>query len=246
MKPPAFLIFVFFCLFVSGCITIYNPATERDEVYFISEETEIEIGGNLAKKIVNDNKMVDDPARSDFLKKIGNKIAGASDRSSLTYNFYIVDDGQMNAFALPGGYIFVNKGLIDKTTRDELAFVLAHEIGHVTARHSLKRLQASLGLGLLIDIALGSSDKANIRQAVDIAYGVIASGYSRKDELLADSLGIKYVYAAGYDPEAAITLLKNLERETDQGYTPIFLRSHPVIEDRISNVKDKIKTLNQP
>jgi len=245
-KNKFFVVGFIFLLLLTGCVTIYNPATEQKEYYFIDEETEIMIGKNLANDILRTNKTYDDPQTLSMLRNIGEQIGKVSDRSKLPYHFYMLDEEQMNAFALPGGYIFVNKGLIDKSTKDELGFVLAHEIGHITARHSLKRLQASLGMSLLIDIALGSSGEESVRQAVNIAYSIVASGYSRGDELLADSLGVKYSHAAGYNPEAAISLFKKMEKETGTGYTPIFLRSHPVISDRIANVKAKIKTLNQP
>ena len=247
MKKEFVYVCVLICLLLSGgCVTIYNPATGQKEYYFIGEDTEIMLGRNMAKDIIRTSQTYDDEKTLSKLRSMGESIGKVSHRSNLNYNFYILDEEQMNAFALPGGYIFVNKGLIDKTNDDELGFVLAHEIGHITARHSLKRLQASLGIGLLIDIALGSSASAGTRQAVDMAYGIVASGYSRKDELLADSLAVKYSYAGGYDPEAAVSLFNKMQEESGKGYTPIFLRSHPVIADRIANVKEKMKTLNHP
>ncbi len=235
-----------FILLLGGCVTIYNPATGQKEYYFINEKTEIMLGRNIAQDIIRTNKAYNDEKALSMVQNMGEKIGKSSHRNKLKYHFYILDEDTMNAFALPGGYIFVNKGLIDKITKDELAFVLAHEIGHITARHSLKRLQASLGMSLLFDIALGRAGDADVRQVVNIAYGVIASGYSRKDELLADSLAVRYSYAAGHNPGAAISLFNKMKEESREGYTPIFLRSHPIIADRIANVKEKIMVLDQP
>ena len=236
-------VLVFFLLLV-GCVTIYNPATQRKEYYFIDENAEIAIGRNVAQSIIKNNKIYDDVETLTYLRGIGDKIGAISHRNNLDYNFYIIDEEEINAFALPGGYIFVNKGLIDKADEDELGFVLAHEIAHVSARHSLKKLQASLGLGLLIDIALGGSEYVDMHKAVNIVYEIVALGHSRKDELLADSLAVGYVHLAKYDPEAAFTLFDKMKKEKDKGYTLVFLRSHPLIEDRVANIKEKIKTLN--
>lgn len=246
MKKFIYTFILVFSLLLAGCITIYNPATQRKEYYFINEKTEIAIGRNVAQSIIKNNKIYDDAKTLAYLRGIGDKIGAISHRNDLDYNFYIIDEEEINAFALPGGYIFVNKGLIDKTDEDELGFVLAHEIAHISARHSLKKLQASLGLGLLIDIALGGSGYADVRRAVNIVYEIVSLGHSRKDELLADSLAVKYVYLANYDPEAALTLFDKMKKGKGKGNTLVFLRSHPLIEDRVANIKEKIKALNFP
>ncbi|UCC96120.1 MAG: M48 family metalloprotease, partial [Candidatus Omnitrophota bacterium] len=110
---------------------------------------------------------------------------------------------------------------------DELAFVLGHEVGHVAARHSVKRLQFSMGMGLVVSIALRDPDYELVKSAVNIAYDVVAKGYSRGDEFLADSLGLKYAYRAGYSPQGAIALLQKLKKKNDMGSFLVFLRSHP-------------------
>ncbi|MCQ9205305.1 MAG: M48 family metalloprotease [Omnitrophica bacterium] len=238
MKRLLILILLFL---ISGCVTIYNPATGRKESYFINEESEISIGRNMADDIIRNKGIVNDHTLVAYVNQIGKSIAKISHRDSLNFEFYILDDTGMNAFALPGGYIFINKGLVEGTSEDELAFVIGHEIGHVCARHSLKRLQSSLGFDLLISIALGYSDYALVRDAVNITYNIIALGYSRKDEFFADSLGVGYVLKAGYKLRGAISLLRKLER-LDKGEPLVFLRSHPKPEARIEKIKEKINT----
>ena len=130
------LILVILCC--SGCATVYNPATGRQELILIDTPTEVALGRNVAKGITKEYTLSRDPSRLARLKKIGTKIASVSDRSNLTYHFHAVEDEELNAFALPGGYVYINTGLMDETTDDELACVLGHELGHVAARHSIK------------------------------------------------------------------------------------------------------------
>jgi len=226
---------------MAGCVTIYNDATGRKERYFISEKTEVSVGQNMAGDIVHQNKTVNDPVLLTRLNRIGSKITQSSDRNELNYEFHILDEATMNAFALPGGYVFVNKGLMDRVNDDELAFVLAHEVGHIAARHSLKRLQTSLGMSLLMAIAFQDPDYDSVRQGLDVVYNVVALGYSRKDEYLADSLGLKYAQKAGFNPAGGVTLLEKLAAEGKRKSTPVFLSSHPPVEERITRIKEQIK-----
>jgi predicted Zn-dependent protease len=243
MRTNRFWISVFLLFFLAGCVTLYNPATQKQESYFIDEKQEIAIGKNITDDLLKQKKVINDKVMNDFINKIGNKIAKAGDRPEIQYHFYILNEKEVNAFALPGGYIFVNKGLIDKMNEDELAFVLGHEIGHVAARHSLKRLQSSLGINLLLSIALGGSDYDAVRQAAQIVYSIGESGYSRQDELLADSLGTKYIYRAGYNPYAGVSALQKLKSEGGENNVPSFMRSHPVADERIKNIDKKINEL---
>lgn len=245
-KKLIYSISLFLLLLCMGCVTIYNSATGKKEVYFISEKTEIMIGRSMAQNILQSNKIITEKKLLIKLDDIGQRIGQLSDRPKLKYYFHVVDDESLNAFALPGGYVFVNKGLIDKVNDDELAFVLGHEIGHISARHSLKRLQASLGVSLLLNIALRNPDYVSINRAIGIVYNVVSLGYSRSDELLADSLGVKYIYRVGYDPKAAISLFNKMQKEEKGGRTLVFLSSHPNPETRIKNINSTLKNLKSP
>lgn len=238
------IVLFFSLIYAVGCVTIYNPATKRRETYFINEGTEISIGRNLAAQVLKDKKVISSKQTLSYVQEIGNTIAHVSDRSQLTYRFYVLDDKELNAFALPGGYIFVNKGLIEHASKDELAFVLGHEIGHISARHSVKRLQVALGVSLVMDIALGAPKYYDVLRALNVVYEVVSLGYSRQDEFLADSLGVTYAARAGFNPYAGISMIEKLEGE--HRYVPIvFFSSHPPPDARIKNLHKTITKLKQ-
>ncbi|MCM8773540.1 MAG: M48 family metalloprotease, partial [Candidatus Omnitrophica bacterium] len=210
-RVKIFTILLILLVIFAGCITIDNPAPQRREIYFIDDNTEVMIGKNMAESIVRENEMVYDRKLLSYLTSIGKKIASLSDRSYLNYEFYIIRDESINAFALPGGYIFVHRGTLEDLDKDELAFVLAHEIGHICARHSIKKLQASLGVNLILAIALKDVQSDLVKKAIDVMYNVIFLGYSRQDEFLADSLAVKYTIKAGYDPRSGLSLMEKLK-----------------------------------
>jgi predicted Zn-dependent protease len=230
-------------LCVAGCVTIYNPATKKRETYFIDERTEISIGRNLTAQVLKDERVVRNKGMFTSVQKLGEIIARVSDRPTLNYHFYVLDNKDLNAFALPGGYIFVNKGLVERASRDELAFVLGHEIGHVSARHSVKRMQVALGVNFIMDLALHNPKYQNVRRALNMAHDVVSLGYSREDEFLADSLGVTYAARAGFEPSAGITMIEKLKSE--HTHVPIvFFSSHPPPDERIKNIRRKIENLS--
>jgi len=243
LKINNYIIFLTLSFLLSGCVTIYNPATQKKETLLIDTPNEIALGRDMDKEIRRKMKILQDPKRQNRLDNIGTKVSSFSDRKDLTYYFKIIDDKEFNAFAIPGGFIYVNAGLMDATTDDELACVLGHEIGHVAARHSVKRLQVDLGYEILLNIALGISGQQTMGKAMDIVYGLTSLGYSRKDELLADKLAVKYARAAGFNPYGMITFFRKLEEEAKKkgGNLRIeFLSSHPDLEERIKNVEKEI------
>lgn len=137
----------------------------------------------------------------------------------------------------------MNSGLMDIASDDELACVLAHEIGHVAARHSVKKLQAVLGYQLIAGIILGASGNQAMSQAIDVVFNVASMGYSRKDELLADRLAVKYAKKAGFNPYGMITFFEKLKQEAQKKGPDLnlaFLSSHPPIEERIKQAKNEI------
>jgi predicted Zn-dependent protease len=233
-------------LFLCGCATVYNPATQRKEFIFIDTSQETAIGKLLYAQLGRELTLSKDKIQLDRLNLVGKNVAAVSDRLDLEYKFNVVKDKELNAFAIPGGYIFINSGLMDKATDDELACVIAHEIGHVAAKHSVKRLQISLGYALVINLALSQGKYVDAAQAVDIIYNVISLGYSREDERLSDRLAVKYAYRAGYHPEGMISFFKKLQEESlksGKSQPFVFLSSHPPVEERIENIKKEISVL---
>lgn len=228
---------------LNGCVTIYNPATQKRETLLIDTESEIALGRDMDRQIQRKLKILLDAQMQNRLEYIGGKVASFSDRLNLTHYFRVVKDNQLNAFAIPGGFIYVNSGLMDIATDNELACVLAHEIGHIAARHSVKKLQAVMGYQIILDIALGISGKQAAAQTIDIVFNLVTLGYSRQDEFLADKLAVRYAKRAGFDPYAMVTFFEKLrqeERKRGPNFNLVFLSSHPPIEERIKNIEKEI------
>src|SRR3989338_4260960 len=247
LKVSNYIFFFFILLLLNGCVTIYNPATQKRETLLIDTQSEVALGRDMDRQIQRKLKILQDPKRQNRLDNIGIKVSGFSDRKDLTYYFRAIDDKEFNAFAIPGGFIYVNAGLMDAATDDELACVLAHEIGHVAARHSVKHLQANLGYQLIMSIALGISGQQAMGEAMDIVFNLASLGYSRKDETLADKLAVKYAKNAGFNPYGMITFFKKLRKEADKkgGNLRVeIFSSHPNIEERIKNVEREIAAIS--
>lgn len=230
-------------LLIGGCVTIYNPATERKETLLIDTRQEVALGKDMDMQIQNKMKIIKSLFMQERLNRIGSRVADFSDRQDLFYHFRVIDDKELNAFAIPGGFIYVNSGLMQAATDDELACVLAHEIGHIAARHSVKKLQSVMGYQLVISLALGLSGRQEMSQALDIVFNLVNLGYSRKDELLADKLSVRYAGRARFDPYAAITFFEKLKKEASSKGPQnklVFLSSHPSVDERIENIKKEI------
>ncbi|MFH0913191.1 MAG: M48 family metallopeptidase [Candidatus Omnitrophota bacterium] len=243
LKINNFIILAALLLLLNGCTTVYNPATQRREILFIDTPSEVALGRDMDKEVQNRFKVIDNPQKQNRLDNIGAKLASVSDRQDLAYHFKIIDDKEFNAFAIPGGFIYVNSGLMNAASDDELACVLAHEIGHIAARHSVKKLQADLGYQIVMNIALGISGQQTMARAMDIVFNLTSLGYSRQDETLADKLSVRYAKRSGYNPYGMITFFRKLQREAEnkgQGQGLIFLSSHPALEERIKNVETEI------
>jgi predicted Zn-dependent protease len=233
-------------LLICGCATTYNPATKRNEFILIDTESEVSMGRQMDKEVQKEFKLVLDRNMQDRLDKIGAKVAAVSDRQDLIYQFKVIEDKELNAFTIPGGYVYVNSGLMETATDDELAGVLGHEVGHIAAKHAVKKLQADMGFQLVMSIAMGASNQQTMGQAMGIVYDLAHLGYSRKDETLADSLSVKYSKNAGFDPRAIITFMEKLQAEHEKrgpNVNLVFLSSHPAIEDRIRNISAEIAAL---
>lgn len=207
---------VLLLLVLAACAT--NPATKSSDFVMMSEEQELVLGQQAAAEVSKSLPLLDekDPLVR-YVDSVGQKLAAVSDRPDLFYRFHVVDNADINAFALPGGYIYIHRGLlIHMNSEAELAAVLGHEIGHVTARHAVKQYSKAQAyqLGAMITsiflpIPQGASMLSNL-----IAMAVIR-GYGRDAELQSDELSIRYLTRAGYNPNATIGILKTLKRLED-------------------------------
>ncbi len=230
------------CLFI-GCAV--NPITGKEELMFISENKDIEIGRQYAPEIEKQlGGKIDDEGLQNYIDSVGQRIARISHRPNWEYHFVAVEDKSINAFALPGGYIFVTKGMLEKlTTEAQLAALLAHEIVHITARHSSAAISRQMGLSFLLLGAsvAGAEIPQDASRAAGIALQLIGLKYSRVQEKQADVAGMDYMVVAGYNPHGAVELMQMLQDQDK--VTPVeFLSSHPSPKNRIISLNARIQT----
>jgi predicted Zn-dependent protease len=216
----------------------------------VSPDQEVAIGEQNAREINAQLPIVSDPYINDYVSQLGDSIAKLTSRGDLDWHFYIVNSHQVNAFALPGGFVYVNRGLIETTDRlDELAGALGHEIGHVIQRHSVKQMQSSQKIGIVATLACTLTNVCNSglgQAAINIGGTAVIAKHSRHDELQADSEAVENVLRAGIDPEGIPALFEVLvqERKTQPSKVAGWFASHPLEESRITRSKELIAALH--
>ena len=214
---------------LAGCAT--NPVTGKKELSLVSESQELTIGSEGDKAVTAEYGLYEDARLAAHVDSIGQRLARVSHRPGLTWHFHVVDDPAVNAFALPGGYIYITRGILAYLNSDaQLAGVMGHEIGHVTARHSAQQITRtqlySLGLGIA---AVVSPAFRRYGDAAQTGLGILFLKYSRDDESQADELGVEYATRAGYDPReipGTYAMLKRVSEQSGQRL-PEFLSTHP-------------------
>ncbi len=224
-------------LFLGSCAV--NPVTGERELSFVSEAQEIQMGQQLLAQSRQATGFYDDPALAQYISGIGMRMAKASERPQLPWEFHLLDDPIINAYAAPGGFIFLTRGILAYMNSEaELAGVLGHEIGHVTARHSASQMskQQLMGAGFLIG-AIAAPDLAQgiAGQAAMGFSQLLLLKYGRDDESQSDALGHKYSLAAGYDVREmsnTFITLQQVSAVRGGGGPPAFLSSHPDPGDR--------------
>lgn len=247
LKKFGVRLLIFLCaLQISGCATEYNIATNVEDRLMYSADQEVSVGDALSRQMEQNYTLVHDPELNERVGRVGAKIAEVCDRRELIYRFRIIvdekDKDAVNAVALPGGYIYVFKNLlIVAASDDELAAVLGHEVGHIAAKHPVKRLQALWGYNILGLLGLVSGD-ADFAVGIQAAYLQLLMGYSQEDELAADRLGARYAQRAGYDPGAMLVFLDKLRqrhrKEKPQALS--YFKTHPFIAERIRATKEEL------
>ncbi len=237
---------LFWAVCLSGCATIYNPATGRQEFIFIDTAVERRLGQQAATEVDRQLPLSRDPQRAQRIEQIGRKLAAVSDRQDLRFQFYLVEGSEVNAFALPGGFIYLYAGLLDHVrSDDELANVLGHEIGHVAARHHVKQMQSVLGYQVLSSLVFRDTKSPELQRGVAMMFDLISKGYSREDELEADRLGMRYAQRAGYQPLGMVSfleLLQQLQQSEPSSVLTIF-QTHPAVSERIIRARQEIEHL---
>lgn len=246
MIKNKFSVLIVILLLSVGCATT-GPGGKRDLI-IIPESQEIAIGQGMADQILETENLLDDPVWHNYINNLGQKIVSVSDRKNLTYHFAVIESDQVNAFAAPGGFIYFYTGLLkEMDTEAELAAVMAHEISHVVARHSIKRVQSALGVSLAYQLVFG---KDGASEALDAAIGVGAglafASYSRENEREADQFGLTYMVKAGYNPEGAVAIYRKLAALGSGQESSVFEQlasSHPDTQERIQNAINQIEAL---
>jgi predicted Zn-dependent protease len=214
-------------------------------VNFYSIEKEIALGKGLAQQVEQQAKIIDDPVISEYVNRVGQNLVRNSD-AKVPFTIKVIDTDEVNAFALPGGFFFVNSGLILKADSEaELAGVMAHEIAHVAARHGTR--QATRGeiaqLATIPLIFMGGWTGYGIRQAASVAIPVGFLSFSRGFESEADLLGLEYMYKAGYDPEAFVDFFEKIQamEKKKPGTMAKVFSTHPMTADRIETAQKNIQ-----
>ncbi|MFA5059663.1 MAG: Maf family nucleotide pyrophosphatase [Candidatus Omnitrophota bacterium] len=226
----------------SGCATEYNLATQQQETLLYGTDKEVSIGESIAREFDKQFKINTDIDLNERVSNIARKIVEVCDRQELVYTVKIIDDDKVNAVSLPGGFIYIFRGILDKAeSDDELACVIAHEVGHITAKHAMKKIEAMYGYTFLKLLAV-QSGSANLAQGVDAAFATMFTAYSQEDEFMSDRLGIKYAQKAGYDPNGMANFLKRLKKleEKDTSRELNYWRTHPYTSKRISAANQEI------
>ena len=245
--------------FLTSCAV--NPATGSANLVLMSESREKEIGLEEHEKVLASMPLLEDEELLAYVREVGNKAAAVSHRPELDYTFNIIDSPEINAFALPGGYVYVNRGLLTfMNSEAELAAVLSHEIGHITARHAVQQqargriaqTAATVG-GFVTAVATGSGYVGSqISEVASIWAQTGLSGFGRENELEADSLAAEYLVKAGYDPAAmidVITVLKNQEdfnrlvSNNSGGYHGLFA-THPRNDTRLQQAIAQVSDIS--
>jgi len=227
-----------------------NPVTGKSELALVSESQEIQMGQQASQDVARTIGLYKDPKIEAYVAEIGKRMAAASERPNLPWEFHVVDDASVNAFALPGGFIYVTRGLLASINDEaELATVVGHEIGHVTNRHSVQQISkqqlAQLGLGVG---SILSSDIAKFGQLASAGLSILFLKYSRDAENQADQAGFRYALNQDYDVREMSKVFETLDRISQAsggGKLPEWLATHPAPENRIQHIENMLDTLHR-
>jgi len=223
---------------IAGCVR--NPATGKSELMLVSESQEIQLGQQADSEVIQSIGLYPDPALQSYVSDLGKKLAATSERPNLPWTFRVVDDPAVNAFAIPGGFVYVTRGILSHMTNEaQLATVMGHEIGHVTARHTAHQMSREqvANLGLAVG-SMASSRIARYAGLASQALGVLFLKFSRDNENQADELGVRYSSRTNYDSRQMDSVMAMLDRIESQsgGRLPEWLATHPNPGNRIGHI----------
>jgi predicted Zn-dependent protease len=229
---------------VAACAV--NPVTLEKEFMIISEEKEISIGERSDPVIVQMYGLYEDAALQEYVNQVGQKLARVCSRKNIEYHFKLLDTDDANAFALPGGYIYLTRGILALMNSEaEMAGVLGHEIGHVVGRDSANQISQQTWMQVVAIAGMAASPSTReLAMAGNMLFNAVMLGYGREKEFLADSQGVEYMFRAGYDPLQMARFLSTLGKiyQGPAGYAQ-YLTTHPYTGDRINRADAQAKVL---
>ncbi len=252
MSPIKSLLLIFIAFLLSCATTTVDPLTGKRVYTLLSTKEEIKLGKEyIPLSIAQGEGLYPDPEVQRYISELGNRIASHTPRK-LPYRFYILNSSVYNAFAIPGGGVFITRGLLSLLEKEsELAGVLAHELGHLNARHHARYMEKVLGVSLLLQVAavLVSNTKSEsaelILQIASIGAGLLTLKFSRDQERESDRLAVRFAIDSGYDPRGLIGVFEKLNR-VRKTYIPEWLATHPLPASRIDEVRNLIHARKLP
>jgi predicted Zn-dependent protease len=244
-----------FFVVLGGCST--NPATgDKQFTAFMSPAQERQIGAQEHQNVLKEFGLYDDKRLQKYVSEVGNKVTARTERTDVNYQFFLLDSPIVNAFALPGGYIYLTRGTMALAGSEaEIAAVLGHEAGHVTARHSAERYSQGVATSIGASILSVAIDSSGVSQALGVGSDLYLKSYSRSQENQADTLGIRYLGHAGYDTQAMTDFLMHLQADSalenklegDGSSKAIntFFSTHPATAERVNKTKTEVQNQNR-
>ena len=237
----------------SAAVLATGIATGATGCASVSQEQEVQMGAQYAQQINQQLPLVRDPEVNRYVNVLGDSLARVTPRSDLEWRFFIVDSPEVNAFAVPGGFIYVNRGLIERAENmSEVAGVIGHEIGHVVRRHSIKQMEqqqkAGIGVNLLCILTPNVCGSQAAGAAINLGANAVFARFSRQDEAEADQEGVVFTTRAGIDPRGIPGMFRILlnERETRPSAVSAWFSTHPLEESRITATEQQIQRTVQP
>ena len=217
-----------------------SSGVNQGDFNVVSLEQEWQLGQQLERDLAGQLKLVNDRRLNGYVNEVGRRIARQTELGRLPWEFHVVADDSINAFNVPGGHVYVHTGLIETADNvSELAGVLAHEIAHGVSRHGTEQLTKAYGFNILASLALGQNPKLYEQLLAQVVGAGTFAKFGRDAEEEADRLGVRYMYAAGYDPQGMVTMFEELlaQRRRRPGAVQRFFATHPLTEDRIAAVR---------
>ena len=237
------LLFISICSALAGCAT--NLVTGQKQLVLISPQQELELGQQYSPEVQKQlGGPISNPQIQSYVAGVGAKIVRASHMPDLEFHYTAVNDKSINAMALPGGYIFITRGMLQNIrTEAQLAAILAHETVHVTARHSADAMSKQIGLSILLSAVTSEKTSQTLVTVAELGTQILALKYSRSAEYEADTFGLDYMARAGYNPNAMVELMEILESQ-NSARSIEFFSTHPSPANRKEKIREHIASLS--